>query len=289
MSSGSILVFGGNSRLALALRRHLPADTRYVARSASPRCIGVGTYATTPASLFDGVRTTINCAGIATGDADLLREANIDTPRHLAGLARGAGVKRFVHVSSFSVFGRAQYIDATTALAPVTNYGRSKLAAEEVLSPLANGDFSAVMVRLPAIVGAGGSDKLASLIDLWLRIHRLPVPRTRIRRSMISLDLAAKVLADIAIGSDRGIVHAADRISFTYQDAAAAITDRTGKAVGLVILPDAVIRLLGRPVPGLYASLYAQSLLAPTINRAANLSSDLYETIAAIALRRVKS
>ncbi len=284
MPSVSSLVLGGNSRLAGALRRHLPDHARYAARETTdPRCLAVGDYAKVSPALFAGVSTVINCAGIIAGDPASLRRANVDAPVHLATLAQEAGVERFVHVSSFSVFGRVRHIDARTPVRPESEYGRSKLAAEEALLALATRDFAVVPVRLPAIVGGGERDKLRRLIALWLRVRRLPVPRTPVERSMISIDLAAQVLAEVAKGQECGVVQAADPILFTYREAAAAIRGATGRSIGVVTLPDIATRSLERVAPGLAASLYESSVLAAADNRAAPLASDLYRVIARLA------
>lgn len=284
MPSRSKLVFGGNGRLAGALRRYLPDDTRYAAReSADPRCMSVGDYGAVSANLFGGVDTVINVAGITSGTPYALQRANVDAPVHLAKLARGAGVQRFVHVSSFSILGRAQYIDAATPPAPNSEYGWSKLTAEEALLALATPDFAVVLVRLPAIVGEGARDKLRRLIALWLTVRRLPVPRAPVERSMISIEFAAHVLAAVADGDERGVLYAADPQPFTYCKAAAVISAAIGRRVGIVKLPNSIVRLLERAVPNLFTSLYAPSVLNPTDNCANFLPSDLYHTIARLA------
>lgn len=284
MLSATMLVLGGNGRLAGGLRRYLSDDTRYVARTAADgRCVAIGDYGTASPAMFAGIGTVINCAGITAGDAASLRRANVEAPVHLATLARAAGARRFVHVSSFSVLGPARHIDAASPAAPVNDYGRSKLAAEQALLALATDDFAVVPVRLPAIVGGGARDKLRRLVALWLRLRRLPVPRTPVERSMISIDLSARVLATVAQGEERGVLHAADREVFTYHQAAAAITGATGRQVGILTLPDAAVAAMEHVIPSLFSSLYMPSVLAPADNRAERLPSDLYRTIAHMA------
>jgi UDP-glucose 4-epimerase len=284
MPPAPLLVLGGNGRLALALRHYLPADTRYAARTSSDAgCFAIGDYRIAPPAVFDGVETVINCAGITAGDTASMQRANVEAPVHLATLARAAGVRRFVHVSSFSVLGHAPHIDARTPNAPVNDYGRSKQAAEEQLLALATTGFAPVPVRFPAIVGEGARDKLRRLIKLWLRVRRIPVPRMPVERSMISVDLAAQVLASVVNGTQRGVLHAADPRLFTYHEAAAAIAGATGRAVGVATLPDVTMAPLKRFAPGLFASLYAPSVLDPGENVAERLPSDLYQTIARMA------
>lgn len=290
MSFSPTIVVGGNGRLAAALRRHLPHDTTFVARSAlGAGCLSVGDYRAVTPALFSGISTVINCAGITTGSRGLMQQANVETPLHLASVACAAGVKRFVHVSSFSVYGRVPHIDANTPVAPETDYGKSKRTAEEKLVALASTGFLTVPVRLPAIVGAGPQDKLRRLVRLWLRLQRLPVPRAPVMRSMITVDLAAKALADIALSDDTGIFCAADIDPFTYENAARAISSGIQGEVGLLTLPNFALWPIEQWAPGLFASLYQPSVLAADINRASAIPSDLYATITRMAEQESKS
>jgi nucleoside-diphosphate-sugar epimerase len=276
--------------LAAALRRHLPRGTAFVARSASSReCLSVGDYRAVTPALFSGMNTVINCAGVTTGSSELMQQANVETPVHLASIARAAGVKRFVHVSSFSVYGRVSHIDANTPVAPETDYGRSKRTAEERLIALAGTEFSTIPVRLPAIVGAGSQDKLRRLIRLWLRLRRFPAPRAPVLRSMITVDLAAKALAEIALSDDTGILCAADSDPFTYENAARAISSGIQGKVGLLKLPNSILWPIEQWAPSLFASLYQQSLLEVDINRAAAIPSDLYLAITRMAQEESKA
>jgi nucleoside-diphosphate-sugar epimerase len=70
-------------------------------------------------------------------------------------VAREAGVKRFVFSSTCSVYGAAgqDWVDETSAAAPVTPYGQSKLDAEHDLRRLASDDFSPVFLRSATAYG----------------------------------------------------------------------------------------------------------------------------------------
>ena len=100
---------------------------------------------------------------------------------------------------------------------------------------------------------------------------------------MITIELAARVLATIAEGNARGVLHAADPQPFTYHDAAVAVSGAAKRGVGVWTLPDRLVAPLERAAPGLFASLYAPSLLDPADNCARSLPSDLYQTIAHMA------
>ncbi len=105
---------------------------------------------------MEGVTGVIHAAGLVKAKSnDDFRRINTEGTEHLIHAARKHEVKRFVLVSSQAAGGPSD--DAGTPVevgketAPVTGYGRSKLAAEKIL--LANDDVPSVIIRPPAIYG----------------------------------------------------------------------------------------------------------------------------------------
>ena len=74
----------------------------------------------------------------------------------LAELARQSGVKRFVYMSSCSVYGVAEgdYVDETSPTNPQTAYAICKTWVERDVKPLANGQFSPTFLRNATAYGA---------------------------------------------------------------------------------------------------------------------------------------
>lgn len=75
---------------------------------------------------------------------------------HVAECAKAAGVERFLFASSCSNYGKAgeNYVDETSALNPQTEYGESKVRAEQSLSKLADDSFTPVFLRFATAYGA---------------------------------------------------------------------------------------------------------------------------------------
>ena len=64
-------------------------------------------------------------------------EINIEYPVKLVKLAKEAGVKQFVFISSIAVYGEdEEKLDENTNCNPITPYGKSKLEAEKQLLEL---------------------------------------------------------------------------------------------------------------------------------------------------------
>lgn len=120
-------------------------------------------------------------------DPTLYDKVNRDLPIELAGLAKAAGVKQFVFLSSMSVYGnKEEVITKETQENPSTYYGKSKLAAEKGLMQLESADFKVLMMRPPMVYGpkaTGNYTRLSKLSRLT------PIfPNIANQRSMIYID-----------------------------------------------------------------------------------------------------
>lgn len=137
--------------------------------------------------------------GERTGDA--YRVANVETTRRVAMAARGAGVRRFIFVSSAKVFGeeRDRAYSADDAPQPADAYGRTKLEAEVVLRDVA-APMEVVVVRPPMVYGPGGKGNVPRLIRLARLSTRVPLPfgAVRNRRSVLYVGNLASALRHCA-------------------------------------------------------------------------------------------
>jgi nucleoside-diphosphate-sugar epimerase len=103
----------------------------------------------------DGVDAVVHCAGVVKArGVDEFFAVNVGGTSNLVEATRRLGLKRFVHVSSLEACGPSP--DGTPVdpaqEAPVTAYGRSKLAAEKVVLA-AKDDMPVVILRPGAIYG----------------------------------------------------------------------------------------------------------------------------------------
>jgi nucleoside-diphosphate-sugar epimerase len=80
---------------------------------------------------------------------------NHEASVRLAGLAREAGVRRFLFSSSCIMYGmsEAEVVDETAPLAPQTEYARSKVKSERVIAKLASERFSPTFLRNGTVYG----------------------------------------------------------------------------------------------------------------------------------------
>lgn len=118
---------------------------------------------------------------------DLYDKVNRDLPIELASLARQAGVKQFIFLSSMSVYGnKEEYITKDTATKPTTYYGKSKLAAEDGLKELVDVNFHVLVLRPPMVYGPNATGNYTRLSKLSKLIFTFP--KINNQRSMIFID-----------------------------------------------------------------------------------------------------
>jgi nucleoside-diphosphate-sugar epimerase len=119
-----------------------------------------GDVRTAPPQLFEGVDAVVHLAGISNDpacdlDPQITEEVNVRGTLHVAELAKGAGVSRFVFSSSCSVYGAGtgEMLDETSATAPVSLYAKSKLDAEAALSEMGDASFAVTSLRNATVYG----------------------------------------------------------------------------------------------------------------------------------------
>jgi nucleoside-diphosphate-sugar epimerase len=94
--------------------------------------------------------------GLRTGQARLYDDCNRLAAARLAVAATRTGVRTIVHASTSSVYGRVAAGDEQQPLAPVSDYGRTKLAAEAAMR-----DAGAVVLRYFSVYGPGQRPDMA--------------------------------------------------------------------------------------------------------------------------------
>jgi len=117
----------------------------------------------------------------------LYYKVNRDLAYETAKKAKLEGVKQFIFLSSMSVYGiEIGAIGENTPLKPNTNYGKSKLQAEKLISGLMSDSFNVAILRPPMVYGKGCKGNYARLARLAVMT---PIfPKIANQRSMIYID-----------------------------------------------------------------------------------------------------
>ena len=170
-------------------------------------------------SHLDGFDAVIHLAALSNdplGDLEPEQtyDINLDASVRLAKLAHDAGVSRFLHSSSCSVYGTASPDELATEdapMRPVTPYATSKVRVEEALHGLADDSFSPVYMRNATVYGWSPRLRvdlvLNNLVALaWTTgVVRVLSDGTPWRPLVHALDVAAAFAA--ALDAPRDMVH----------------------------------------------------------------------------------
>ncbi len=226
------------------------------------------------AALVDGAEVVYHVAGaVAAADEAAFLRVNRDGTVRLLEAALEARVGRFLQVSSLAVSGPAVLrspLEDTDAAAPVTPYGRSKLAGEEAVR---RSGLPFTVLRPAAVYGPTDGQ--------FLRLFRLArrglVPLLGAGRQELSL-VHVRDLAEAALAAaesprcDQRTYHVAHPEIVTQRELVEAVGRALGRRVRPLGVPPPVVRaalavsgawgrLRGRPT--LLSSDKAPELLAP--------------------------
>ncbi len=203
---------------------------------------------TDPASLataLHGVTHVIHCAGLIKAlRAEELFAVNRDGTRNVVAAVNAASVERLVHISSLAVSGpgtAAAPAREDAPPAPVSEYGRSKLAAEREVTERCRPAFT--ILRPAAVFGPRDGEFLRLFKAARARV--LPVfGGGRQELSLVFVtDLAAAIIASLEHPAAPGrIIHAASPEGATARQLTLEIAGVLGVRPFTPSLPNAALR-----------------------------------------------
>lgn len=192
-SGTPILVTGGSGFVGSRVAARLAAEgaqVRAIVRKAgnhegldSPNVTQVeGDFVdgSTSRAACGGIELVVHCAAAGGADLEEVRRINKTGTAVLAKSAREAGCRRFVHISTVSVYRRATHTGIFAEDHPMKDtgdpYGVTKAEAEhEVLAAVQKG-LEAVILRPSAILGAHPTSTWGTKIPRSVREGKLPFP-----------------------------------------------------------------------------------------------------------------
>lgn len=212
---------------------------------------------------FAGYDAVFHVAGIAhiretAENAPLYYKVNRDLAVETARKAKTEGVRQFVFLSSMSVYGMEEgCITRETVPAPKSNYGKSKLQAEEGLRELRDDGFAVAILRPPMVYGEGCKGNYQSLVKFAKKMPFFPDYSNK--RSMIHIDGLSEAV--------RGIVDSCAEGLFLPQDPEYVCTCK---------MVQSIAREMGRDLKLIRILNPAVTLVKYTTNMGRKAFGDLY-------------
>ncbi|MFH1843273.1 MAG: NAD-dependent epimerase/dehydratase family protein [bacterium] len=201
---------------------------------------------------LDGVSGVIHCAGVVRAPTESgYIQGNVDTTRALLQAAsRQSSCETFLLVSSLAAAGPAPPqtpLVESAPCAPITAYGRSKLAAEELLADPSL-QLRTVILRPPALYGPRDSAFLP-LFKLARAGWTVKIGHTMAGLSLVDgRDAAAAAVTLLETTSATGPFFVDDGFIHTWADMTAALALAFRRRVRTVTIPWGLLGFLARLV-----------------------------------------
>lgn len=197
-----LLIIGGDSYIARSYIKNTKSEFRLLVISRKKteykNEILCDNFFNLPEEYFERSIRVINFVGIAHRLENISEKEYLHIngilPVVLARLAKKSGVRYFVQMSSISIFGRQPFINANCNPLPVTDYGRSKLFAENELEYLQDSKFHVLSIRPPMIYGPEAPGNLFRLLKIADSLFPLPLKDIYNHRDLIFIDNFVKII-----------------------------------------------------------------------------------------------
>lgn len=175
-----------------------------------------------------------------TADPNVLWAANVDGTKNVMECARQLSIPKVVFTSTNCVFstGFKEPVNEQTPTQPIEIYGKSKLAAEEVI--LSYTDISSVIIRCPTIIAAGRLGLLTILFDFVREGRRLYVVGDGSNRySFISADDLADACLLAAQSERSGLYNIGSDNVPSMRQLYSSLMEYAGKKPRIISIPEA--------------------------------------------------
>jgi len=222
------------------------SDTRALERLGAERFTGDLDDVAAIRRAASGVDTVFHLAAVTFGrDEAEYRRANVGGTRNVADAVAGAGPlpRRVVYLSSYAACGparagRPRALDDVPA--PLTAYGRTKLAGEEAILPLREQGIEVSILRSPAVYGPGDRALLSYFRLIRWGFAPVPAGEERQLHMIFVTDLAAALAR--AADASPGTYAVAEPTEHRWSDVVSQIARAMGKRPLRVPLPPALVR-----------------------------------------------
>ncbi len=197
---------------------------------------------------FSGYDAVFHVAGIAhiketKENAPLYYKVNCDLAYEVAKKAKESRIPRFIFLSSMSVYGMdTGVINLNTKPNPKSNYGKSKLMAEEKITTLSDADFKIAILRPPMVYGKDCKGNFQFLKKI---ANKSPVfPRVNNERSMIYIENLCEFVRLIIEEERDGLFFPQNKEFVCTKDIVKAIAEKNNKKIYFSLLIGLGVKVL---------------------------------------------
>jgi dihydroflavonol-4-reductase len=246
------------------------SDTARLARFPARRAVGdIADRAAVEAALPAGVDAVFHCAANTAMWSRRYEEQwrdNVTGTETVLAAARARDARRFVHVSTVSVYGHGHGLitEDSPQIAPIgLGYGPSKAAAEAAVKKAAGEGFSAIIVNPAHMVGRYDTRNWARMIEMTVK-GTIPGVPPGAGSFCHATAVADAMIAAVARGrpGQNYLLAGADA---SFLDVFRTIGTLTGKKVPRRAMPAAALRIYARLLAGTAAITGREPQITPAI------------------------
>lgn len=177
-------------------------------------------------------------------------EVNVEGTRNALSSIYNKQVKRIVMISTVAVYGldKGENINEQTPLAANTPYGKSKIAAEELLVDYCKlTQTKYLILRLPLVVGDHPKGNLGKMISAIKKGRYVRIAQGNAHKSMVLASDVAELIQQWITATDvkEGIYHVTDGVHPTFYQLEEAIRKKLAKGP-ILSIPYSVAKMLGK-------------------------------------------
>jgi nucleoside-diphosphate-sugar epimerase len=192
----------------------------------------------------EGVDAVVHMAALTHARTDAEYDAvNAEGTRRLLQAALDQSVRRFVYLSSMAAAGpsvNGRRVAPGDPPAPLTAYGRSKLAGERVVEDAAD-RIEVVILRAPAVYGPHDTDLFHFFRLASYGILPVPTGGPRLLQMVHAADLAGALVRAVEAPAAAGVYHIADAHQYSWEEVGRLVAQAVGRRPRIVRVPASLI------------------------------------------------
>lgn len=185
---------------------------------------------------------------------------NRDLCLQVAELAKKAGVKQFIFLSTVKVYGKfisgSEPWNEHSVCLPEDAYGKSKYEAELALRKLEDKNFTVSIIRTPLVYGEYVRANMLSIMKLVSRMHILPFKNVNNRRNFTGAENLVSFIDRIIEKRVSGVFIAMDEKAISTSELVKMISKNLDKKIFYFKIPDIMIKIGMYVFPSIFDRLY---------------------------------
>lgn len=173
----------------------------------------------------------------------LFYNVNRDLSYEIAKKAKNDGIRQFIFLSTMSVYGIENgIITENSYLNPKSDYGKSKLQAEELIKNLEDNSFRVAIIRPPMVYGKGCRGNYQRLSKMAVKVPLFP--KTDNKRSMIYIDNLCEFIKQLIDNYERGLFFPQNKEYVNSSEMVKFIAEAHGRKIWMIKLFNPLLRQL---------------------------------------------